>query len=98
VKCSRLGVTLRYPLRGGLSRDPEVIARARRAVPRLPKHPDTGAGPFGGRRAPMRDISMDFWTKSCGLTPKEVAALKNAFKGTDVKVDVRKINCCEIMR
>jgi len=101
----KLGVTLSYPVaQFSQRRDHEVIARARRAVPRLPRDPDTGAGPFcmKGKPAalvnkcadPRRDISMDFWTGHCGVTKSEVQKLRRAFKGTDVRVDVKPLRCC----
>lgn len=92
------GVTLRYPMRFyGSAADAKVIARARRAVPRLPRDPDTGAGPFCPKNVkgcrPMRDISMDFWNGGCGLAPQEIAALKKAFKGSVVEVAVQPVRC-----
>jgi hypothetical protein len=97
---NRVGITLRYSLDsylGDRHADRKIIAKARRAVPRLPRHPDTGAGPFGSKGkkcAPKRDIEFDFWKGSCGLTDSEAKKLTRAFKGTGVMVQKKKIRCC----
>jgi hypothetical protein len=94
----KFGVTLRYPVaQFSQRRDSEVIARARRAVPRLPRDPDTGAGPFCAtpkKCAPKRDIEMDFWRGHCGLEQHEVKKLRQAFKGSGVEVQVKPLRCC----
>lgn len=105
------GVIAQYPLacegpticvRGEIdmaATDAKVMKVARRAVPRVPKYVDSGAGPFCPRDVkrpcptPMRDLEIDTISLTNGLTRTEAKRLTKALRRAGIPFYVKHDAC-----
>jgi hypothetical protein len=79
--------------------DAKIMKVARKAVPRIPEHVDSGAGPFCARGhegpcpTPMRDLQIDTISLRKGLTRSEMKRLTHALRKARIPFTTKRDVC-----